>query len=139
MNAFISSITADKARKSVLIVDDDSDFREILATKLQKSGFAIHIAHNGAEGLELARRYAPDLILLDIDMTVMNGVEAFRQLKADPVLRKLKVAFLTNYDEPMTEGPTYANGYIRKGSSPDVIAAYVEGIVLATSGPNSIR
>src|ERR1043166_6115089 len=126
------------ANKTILIVDDDADLREILSAKLSKAGFTIEQAVNGKEGLAQIQAHAPDLVLLDVDMPEMNGVEMFRQLKSDPELRKVNVVFLTNFDEPRLNFPARSEeeqkelsavGYIRKSSDLDVLAAYVEGMI----------
>jgi two-component system alkaline phosphatase synthesis response regulator PhoP len=131
------------APKKILIIDDDEDFRSILGTKLQMTHLTVITAVNGREGIEKAHQYHPDLILLDVDMPVMNGIETFRALKADPTLQELDVVFLTNYDEPRISFPDAsaleqqqlrATGYIRKSTDLDVIAAYVEGVLLAKKG-----
>lgn len=125
-------------KNTILIIDDDQDLRDILATKLAGPHTDVITAVNGEDGIAKARQYQPDLVLLDVDMPVMNGVEAFRRLKEDPILGLLNIVFLTNYDEPVIAFPgasaaqeqqMRATGYIRKSSDLDVIAAYVEGIL----------
>jgi CheY-like chemotaxis protein len=59
---------------TVLVVDDDPELREIYAAFLSEEGFRVETAENGAEGISVARRTLPDLILLDIEMPVMDGV-----------------------------------------------------------------
>lgn len=122
------------------MVDDDRDFRDILSAKLTASGLTVYFAINGAEGLAKAQELHPDLILLDLDMPVMNGVEMFRRLKSDQYLRKIKVVFLTNFDEPDVATPPpseggdlRALGYIRKSDNLDILSAYIQGMVLSAS------
>ena len=66
-----------------LVVDDDPDIVELLQYNLTKEGFEVRTAENGKKALEVARAFQPNLILLDIMMPVMDGVEACRQLKAN--------------------------------------------------------
>lgn len=66
----------------VLVVDDSVDYREAIGIWLERHGFAVILAGDGAEGLEAAADYAPDAILMDISMPVLDGVSATAQLKA---------------------------------------------------------
>ncbi len=66
----------------VLVVDDHADFREAIRLWLELHGFAVITATNGAEGLAAAENHAPDAILMDVSMPVLDGVEATTQLKA---------------------------------------------------------
>lgn len=90
-------------KKLILIVDDDPDFREIMAMKLESSGFKIEQASDGEIGLEKAKKIKPDLILLDVRMPKMSGVQTLAKIKSDPDLSSLKVIFLTNLGEAEKE------------------------------------
>lgn len=70
--------------KSILIVDDDPDARNIFSAALQEAGYRVVTAVNGAEAVHLARRYRPDLILMDIRMPVMDAWAALNYLRTDP-------------------------------------------------------
>ena len=70
---------------SILVVDDSQDSREMLAEYLQFRGFDISVAENGEEAISAARRVRPDIILMDLSMPGIDGWEATRQLKADPL------------------------------------------------------
>ena len=87
------------SQKLILIIDDDPDFREIMATKLEGSGFKIEQASDGVMGIEKAKKVKPDLVLLDVRMPKMSGVQTLAKIKADPELTSLKVIFLTNLGE----------------------------------------
>jgi class 3 adenylate cyclase len=84
---------------NLLVVDDDSMNREMLARRLQRSGFNITTAENGRIALELLKQRAFDLILLDIIMPELNGFHTLEFIKADPKLRFLPVIMLTALDE----------------------------------------
>ena len=71
-------------RKTVLIVEDDHDNRQIYSTILEHGGYRVLVAHDGEEGLRYARAERPDLILMDLSMPVLGGWEAIRLLKSDP-------------------------------------------------------
>jgi CheY-like chemotaxis protein len=68
----------------VLLVDDDDDNREICAEFLIRAGYEIVQAENGADGIEVALRRKPDLIVMDLEMPVMGGLEAIRRLRLEP-------------------------------------------------------
>ena len=84
---------------NLLVVDDDSMNREMLARRLQRSGFNITTAENGRIALELLKQRAFDLVLLDIIMPELNGFHTLEFIKADPKLRHLPVIMLTALDE----------------------------------------
>jgi two-component system cell cycle response regulator DivK len=85
------------ARPLVLIVDDYSDGREMYSEYLQFSGFDVVEAANGIEALERALEAAPDIILMDLALPVMDGWEATRRLKADPRTAAIPVVALTGH------------------------------------------
>jgi two-component system alkaline phosphatase synthesis response regulator PhoP len=72
-----------KNMPKILVVDDELDILEIIRHALNKEGFEVHIAANGFQALEQTRKIKPDLILMDVMMPVMDGMEACRQLKED--------------------------------------------------------
>ena len=78
-------------RKKVCIVDDDSDLREIYLMKFNQEGFDVSVAVNGEEGMRLIREKKPDIILLDLQMPVKNGVEVLTELNADEELSRIPV------------------------------------------------
>jgi|SRR5579871_1670062 len=84
-------------RKSVFIVDDDLDIREILAETLSERGFDVATAANGAEALRTLRmvRVHPSVILLDLMMPIMDGYTFLEQRHLDPALRLIPLAIIT--------------------------------------------
>jgi len=88
-----------KQKKRVLIVEDEKSLFEILKDKFEMEGFGVLIAENGAIGLEVALKELPDIILLDIAMPVMDGLEMLRLLRDDEKGKNLKVIILTNYGD----------------------------------------
>jgi CheY-like chemotaxis protein len=85
-------------KKKILIVEDDTAAADALAFKLNQAGKDVVHAKNGLEGLEKTRAEKPDLILLDILMPVMNGMEMLKELRQDPAFGNVKVIILTNKD-----------------------------------------
>ena len=79
----------------VLLVEDQEDNRDMLSRRLKKRGYEVAIAVDGAEGVEKARSEAPDLILMDMSLPVMDGWEATRILKAEEATRSIPVVALT--------------------------------------------
>jgi PAS domain S-box-containing protein len=85
--------------QTVLIIDDDPTNLAVLSDQLEQCGLGVAIARDGAEGLERAKRARPDLILLDIVMPGMNGIETCRRLKSDESTREIPVIFKTSLSE----------------------------------------
>lgn len=83
----------------ILIIDDDMNFIEIFSAKLEKEGYEVAHAVGGEEGIKKARELQPALILMDVEMPTVNGVEALSIIKDDPGMKNLKIAFLTSYGE----------------------------------------
>ena len=77
---------------SILVVDDDTRLREILALCLRRAGYEVQEAMTGYEGLELARKHLPSLVLLDVKLPDVSGVEICKKIKADPALADVFVA-----------------------------------------------
>lgn len=79
----------------ILLVEDNEMNRDMLSRRLARSGHIVTCAMDGQEGLELAQRERPDLILMDMSLPVLDGWEATRRLKADPGLQDIPVIALT--------------------------------------------
>jgi putative two-component system response regulator len=112
---------------TVLVVDDAPANLSLLAGLLNKA-CRVKLASSGAKALELVRRAAPDLILLDVMMPEMDGYEVCRQLKADPLTARIPVLFLTAMSQPEDEAKGFAVGaadFIHKPISPAIVQARV--------------
>ncbi|HEX4363455.1 MAG TPA: response regulator [Solirubrobacteraceae bacterium] len=80
----------------VLIVDDDPFIRSLIATTLEGvSEFDLHQASNGVEAVQVARQMGPRLVFLDIDMPRLDGIEACRQMRAEPIMADARIVMLT--------------------------------------------
>jgi CheY-like chemotaxis protein len=117
----------------VLVVDDYPDCREMYATYLAMVGFKVLKARDGAEALQLARDFVPDVILMDLSLPDIDGWEATRRLKQDAATRDIPVIALTAQYLPMTGAPggDAFHSIVTKPCPPDDIAARVAGLVLS--------
>ncbi len=116
----------------ILIVDDESDILDFLGYNLKKEGFDVATALNGKEGIAKALHYNPNLIILDIMMPEMDGVEACRQLRQYPQFNKTIIAFLTARDEELSQISALDVGgddYITKPIKPQVLISRVNALL----------
>ncbi|MEY4002388.1 MAG: hypothetical protein RIT07_430 [Bacteroidota bacterium] len=116
----------------ILVVDDELDILEIIRHALNKEGFEVHIAANGFQALEQTRKIKPDLILMDVMMPVMDGMEACRQLKEDTDTKNIPIVFLTARSEEFAELAGFeagADDYISKPIRPRVLMSRLKAIL----------
>lgn len=97
--------------KNILVVDDDEDIRKLLILYLERYGYKVLTAGNGVEGMKLARQAKPDLVLLDVAIPDISGMELLKILKADPELKSIPVIMLSNY--PLQKG---VNLFLKEGA-----------------------
>jgi len=103
--------------KVIMVVEDDPSNMKLFKDILQISGYKTLEADNNQKGVNLARENIPDLILMDIQLPVMDGLEAAKKLKADPATRNIPVIALTAYAMKGDEdnfGKAGFDGYIAK-------------------------
>ena len=116
----------------ILIVDDEPDILEILKYNLQKEDFEVAVATDGEEGIHVARIFRPDLIVLDIMMPNMDGVEVCRTLRADKVFKDTLIAFLTAREEDYSQIAALDVGgddYITKPIKPRVFISRIKALL----------
>lgn len=104
-------------KAKILVVDDEPAVSGLIETILTKDGYDITVAESGLEGISLAVKVRPDLILMDITMPDIDGYEATRQIKNDPNLKDIPVIFLTGRSASEDGGRAFATGgltYMRK-------------------------
>ena len=121
-----------KNMPKILVVDDEMDILEIIRHALNKEGFEVHIAANGFQALEQTRKIKPDLILMDVMMPVMDGMEACRQLKEDSETQNIPIVFLTARSEEFAELAGFeagADDYIAKPIRPRVLMSRLKAIL----------
>jgi two-component system alkaline phosphatase synthesis response regulator PhoP len=122
---------ANKPLQKVLVVDDEEPILELLRYNLEKQGYDVKIASDGFIGVELAKRFHPDLVLLDIMMPKMDGVETCRQLRAIPELQNTYIVFLTARSEEYSEVAAFdvgADDYITKPIKPRALMSRISAL-----------
>jgi two-component system alkaline phosphatase synthesis response regulator PhoP len=118
--------------KKILIVDDEPDILEILSYNLRKEGYQVETANNGEEGLKKAGENVPDLIILDIMMPQMDGVEVCRNLRSQREFDNTLIAFLTAREEDYSQIAALDVGgddYITKPIKPRVLMSRVKALM----------
>lgn len=85
-------------KKKVCIIDDDEHIREIYMVKFNREGFDVSVACDGKEGLRVIHEVRPDIILLDLQMPVMNGMEVLAELRRDETVRGIPIIIMSNVD-----------------------------------------
>ena len=90
-------------KPKILIVDDEPDILELIEYNLKKEGYQVYTASNGQEAVQEARKTLPDLIILDIMMPKMDGIEACRIMRAMPEFKNTFMVFLTARSEEYSE------------------------------------
>jgi CheY-like chemotaxis protein len=114
----------------ILIVEDNFDNSQLVQLLLEREKFKISTAVNGKEGLEVARREHPDLIVLDLDMPVMSGWDMLQQLKADPAIRDTRVVVVTAHLLPGERDRAVeanADGFVSKPFTVNELVSEIKG------------
>ena len=120
-----------KTSTKILIVDDDPDIIEILTYNLSNEGYNVKSAINGVEALKKAKKFIPDIILLDVMMPEMDGIEACSQLREIESLSKSMVIFLSARGEDFTQIAAFdagADDYINKPVKPKILLKKISSI-----------
>lgn len=123
--------------KHILIIDDDQQIRRLFGAKLAAAGFEVIYSGNGSEGRELARRFQPDLILLDIRMPDADGYTIAKRLKEERQTAGIPVVFLTNEDFSLEAEKwmkeVFVSEYIHKSIDLNMFIERVRNILAAHS------
>ncbi len=117
---------------TILIVDDEPDIVEILRYNLEKAGYQTVSAGNGLEAVSKAKQYSPDLILLDVMLPDMDGIQTCETIRAIPELNKTIIAFLTARGEEYSEIAGFnagADDYITKPIRPKVLISRIQSLL----------
>lgn len=121
----------------ILLVDDEPDILEFMEYNLKKEGFTVLLAHNGQEAVEMAASEKPHLIILDIMMPVMDGIEACRLIRSNPELHNTLIAFLTARNEDYSQIAGFdvgADDYISKPIKPRVLVSRIKALLRRVNG-----
>ncbi len=116
----------------ILLVDDEEDILEIVSYNLQQEGFSIETATNGKKALEVAKRFKPDVVILDVMMPEMDGMETCDALRKMPETKNCLIAFLTarNEDYAQVAGlDAGADDYIAKPIKPKVLVSRIKALL----------
>ncbi|MDX9696204.1 MAG: response regulator transcription factor [Bacteroidales bacterium] len=116
----------------ILLVDDEPDILEFLSYNIEREGFEVHTAQNGKEAIEIARKVKPHLIILDVMMPEMDGVETCDAIRNDPVIKNTIVAFLTARSEDYSQIAGFeagADDYIAKPVKPKVLISRIKALL----------
>ena len=127
-----------KKNTKILVVDDEQDILELIRHSLNKEGYEVYVAANGQQGVDKARKVKPHLILMDVMMPVMDGMEACRQLKEDPETSEIAIIFLTARSEEFAELAGFeagADDYISKPIRSRVLLSRIKAILRRQSAP----
>ena len=118
--------------KRVLVIEDHEDNRRIVRDLLTSAGYDIVEAASGEDGVLLAQAQTPDLILMDLDLPGIDGYEATRRIRQQPVLRSVPIVAVTSYALSGDDAKAFAAGcdaYVAKPFSPRALLAKVRELV----------
>jgi two-component system, OmpR family, alkaline phosphatase synthesis response regulator PhoP len=124
----------------ILIVDDEEDILEFLSFKLEKEGYQVTTANNGKEAIDLATKHKPHLILLDMMMPDMDGLETCTKLRKKEELKETVIAFLTAVTDDHTQIHGLNSGaddYINKPIKPNVLLSKIQALLRRNNSSSS--
>jgi two-component system, OmpR family, alkaline phosphatase synthesis response regulator PhoP len=116
----------------VLLVDDENDVLDFMKYNLEKEGFWVYTAHDGLEGIQMAKKVEPHIIILDLMMPKLDGIETCRELRAMPEFKNTIIAFLTARDEDYSQIAGFevgADDYITKPIKPRVFISRIRALL----------
>jgi two-component system alkaline phosphatase synthesis response regulator PhoP len=128
-------------KQKILIVDDEPDILELIEYNLKKEGYQVYLAGNGLEGITIAKKVHPDLIILDIMMPKMDGIEACRIMRAIPEFKNTFMVFLTARSEEYSEIAGFnvgADDYIAKPIKPRALVSRINAILRRNSSADEV-
>ncbi len=126
----------------ILVVDDEEDIIEFVSYNLKKEGFVVNTARNGLSAVEIAREFRPHLILLDIMMPEMDGIETCEQIRAIPGMTGTLIAFLTARAEDFSQIAGFSAGaddYITKPIRPKVLISRIQALLKRSTNIESVK
>jgi CheY-like chemotaxis protein len=124
---------SERGAEKILIADDDASIRRLMQAILEAEGFQLLQATDGLEALEIARTEVPDLVVLDVMMPRLNGLEVLSKLKNDPRLERIRVLVVTAQPASEAEAREHgADGVIVKPFAPEDLADLAATLVSVT-------
>ncbi len=121
--------------KKILLVDDEADILELIKYNLEREGFTVETTYNGRDAIEKAKTFIPDLVILDVMMPEMDGIETCIELRKIPNLAHTIIAFLTARGEDYSQIAGFeagADDYITKPIKPRVLVSKVKALLRRT-------
>lgn len=118
--------------KKILLVDDERDILDFLSYNLENAGYEVRVAQNGLEGVKVAQKFLPDLILLDMMMPEMDGVQTCEEIRNLDTKKEIVVAFLTARGEDYSQIAGFdagADDYILKPIKPKVLMSRIKALL----------
>ena len=122
----------ENSKKQILIIEDEPDIQELLSFNLDNNGYKVYTASNGEKGLEVARKEHPDLILLDLMLPGIHGLDVCRIIKSDQETSGISIIMLTalGQEEDIIKGlETGADDYVTKPFSLQVLEARIKSVL----------
>jgi len=123
---------------SILLIDDEQDILEFLSYNLRKEGYKVYTASNGEEGIKIVQKISPSLILLDVMMPVLDGIETCQMIRKDLNITQPIIAFLTSRAEDYSQIAGFeagADDYITKPVRPRLLISKVESLLRRLDKP----
>jgi len=120
------------AQKTILLVDDSSLICHVVSHVLKESGYSVLTAKNGSEGVSLAKKYNPNLVIMDVEMPVMNGIDATIQIKSTPTISQIPIIIFTSLsrEEDIARAKEAGcQGFLSKPVCKEEITAEVERLL----------
>jgi two-component system alkaline phosphatase synthesis response regulator PhoP len=128
---------SNNANYRVLIVDDEPDILEFISYNLKKEGYEVYVNNNGRDAIQTAKRVHPHLILLDVMMPDLDGIETCRIIREDNSLKDTIIAFLTARNEDYSQIAGFdagADDYINKPIKPRVLTSRLQALLRRLNG-----
>lgn len=123
---------------TILLIDDEHDILEFLSYNLKKEGYKVYTASNGEEGVKIVQKISPSLILLDVMMPVLDGIETCQMIRKDLNITQPIIAFLTSRAEDYSQIAGFeagADDYITKPIRPRLLISKVESLLRRLDKP----
>lgn len=129
-------------KETILLIDDDPDIVQMISYNLKKEGYDVHSAANGEEGLKLATNVKSDLVLLDVMMPKMDGMEVCETIRENKSIEQPIIAFLTSRNEDYSQIAGFKAGgddYINKPIRPKVLLSKIEALLRRKHSANDVE